>query len=129
MNNKVVAFLLAVPFVIVAGWMMYYTSFTHRAQEVVLPIQGYDPRNFLSGHYILFQIDWEHADCHQADWNGNCPRTAFTDINRFYVPENQAHSLERSIQSAHTRAKIVFAYQPGQRPVAKTLLLNGKPAF
>jgi len=129
MNNKLLAALLVIPFVIIAGWILYYTAFTTQAQSVTLPIQGYDPRNFLSGHYIRFQIDWDKADCHQADWNGICPRTAFAGIDRFYVPEDRASYLEGQLNSLDTRTEIVFAFQSNKRPIAKQLLINGQPAF
>ena len=151
MNNKIVGILLALPFVLVCSWAMYYANFVSHAEDVTLPIRGYDPRNILSGHYIQFQIDWDIANCHQSDWNGICPRNEFKGINRYYVPENKAKSIERAInrtnqgvglvyfpvgehvnsdlamlsQTSRAAAEIVFAYKKGKRPIAKDLLING----
>lgn len=33
----------------------YVLSF---GKEIVLPISGYDPRDLLSGHYLIYQIDY-----------------------------------------------------------------------
>jgi len=123
MNKQLSAVLLLCPFLVLAGWSMYYLSFTKKAPEVVLPIRGYDPRNLLSGHYIQFQIDWASADCHQADWNGVCPRTDFKGVDRYYVPEDEALPLERKINAGYP-AKIVFSYEKGHRPIAKRLIVE-----
>lgn len=125
--NKIRTFLLMLPFLGLCVWTMYYTHFLKNATEVVLPITGYDPRNLLSGHYIEFQINWYEADCYQSNWNGHCPKAEFVGINRYYVPESQALKLERMIGNSNNLAEIVFAYQVGTKPVAKELLINGKP--
>lgn len=127
--NKAKIFILLLPFIGLCCWGMYYLNFVQNASEVVLPITGYDPRNLLSGHYIEFQIDWSKANCRQANWNGICRRSEFSRVNRFYVPENRARELERLINSNRSHAQIVFAYQPGKRPIAKELLMNGRPWY
>ncbi len=106
--------------------MFYVLHFVRTAQEVVLPIQGYDPRNILSGHYIRFQINWEQADCYQVGWKGICPVANFTGIDTYYIPENQAYSLERELQSENNKMEVVFAYEPGRRPIPKELRMNGQ---
>lgn len=125
MNKQVLALMLLTPFVVLTGWSLYYLSFTRQATEVVLPIRGYDPRNLLSGHYIQFQIDWSAADCHQADWNGNCPKSEFKGVDRYYVSETEANRLERKINSG-VPSSVVFAYYQGRRPIAKDLIIGNE---
>lgn len=125
--NKLKTLFLLFPFIGMFCWVMYYAHFVKNATEVVLPITGYDPRNLLSGHYIEFRINWAKADCHQANWNGQCPQSDFTGVNRYYVSEGRAKELERFINNNRFDTEIVFAYQNGQRPVAKELLINGRP--
>ena len=125
--NKIKTFILLIPFIGMCCWVMYYAHFVKNATEVVLPITGYDPRNLLSGHYIEFRIDWSKANCHQAEWHGTCPRGDFSGVSRFYVPENKAHELERLINNNQHNTEIRFAYKPGMRPIAKDLLIDGKP--
>ena len=127
--NKIKTFILLIPFIGLCCWGMYYAHFVKNATEVVLPITGYDPRNLLSGHYIEFRIDWAKANCRQADWNGACPKGDFSGVSRFYVPENKAHELERLINNHQYNTEILFAYQAGKRPVAKELLIDGKPWY
>lgn len=31
---------------------------SRQGQEWEVPVQGYDPRDFLQGHYVMFQYDW-----------------------------------------------------------------------
>lgn len=125
--NKIKTLILLIPFIGMCCWVFYYAHFVKNATEVILPITGYDPRNLLSGHYIEFQIDWSKANCRQADWRGSCPRGDFRGVNRYYVPENKAHELERLINNNRFVSEIVFAYKPGTRPVAKELLIDGQP--
>ncbi len=125
-KSKGMIILLSIPFLVLAGWMSYALHFVRNAQEVVLPVQGYDPRNILSGHYIRFQIKWEQADCFQLDWNGVCPYKDFAEVDSYYVPENRARDLERKLNSSDYLAEIVFAYQPGVRPIAKEFRINGQ---
>ncbi len=125
--NRIKTLFLFIPFIGMFSWAMYYGYFVKNATEVVLPITGYDPRNLLSGHYIEFQIDWSNANCQQADWHGSCPKGDFRGVNRYYVPENKAHELERLINNNRFMSEIVFAYKTGKRPVAKDLLIDGEP--
>jgi len=125
--SKIKNFILFIPFIGLCCWALYYVNFVEKAAEVVLPVTGYDPRNLLSGHYIEFQIDWSKANCNQADWNNVCPKNDFKGVNRFYVAENKAKELERFINNNFVATEIVFAYVAGARPVAKELLIDGKP--
>lgn len=127
MKNKFVALLLCVPVLALLAWAGYYVNLVNTAQKVELPIKGFDPRNLLSGHYIRFQIDWDKANCNQADWRGECPKSLFANVNRFYVPEDQAIAIDRAMNSPKVKASIIFAYKQEIRPIAQTLLLNGKP--
>ena len=124
-NNNGVKIALLIPFLVIFCWSMYYSNFIRNAKEVVLPISGYDPRNLLSGHYIEFRINWAKADCQQANWHGHCPVEEFRGVNRFYVPERNARQIERLI-NGQSSVKIVFAYEKGKDPVAKTMLIDGK---
>ena len=125
--NKFKIFILLLPFIVMCVWALNYDRIIRDGKEVVLPITGYDPRNLLSGHYIEFQIEWVKANCYQADWNGTCPRAAFTDISRYYIPESSARTLERFVNSDSVKTEIIFAYKNGKRPLAKQLLIDGQP--
>lgn len=124
--SKLKVLFLFLPFIGLACWMMYYINFIQSSYEVILPITGYDPRNLLSGHYIEFNIDWSRANCNQADWNGTCQKDAFSGVNRYYVPENKAVSIESIINKENLSSEIVFAYQKDEKAIVKDLLIEGK---
>ena len=125
-------FLWIIPIVVLLGQVMYLTIWTRTSQQVVIAIQGYDPRSLLSGHYINYQIDWDKTDCWQFE-EGVCPRDDFRQIpHRFYVPQKDAGQLDRLLRFGNGNAaeplqfEIVFAYEKGRQPIAKTLLINGE---
>ena len=125
-KNNFVIYLLLFPFLGIALWLCYFFVFIEHSTEVRLPITGYDPRNLLSGHYIAYRIDWDKADCSQADWNGTCPRSEFKTSYRFYVPEETALDIERAINRSDISTEIIFSYQKGKSAVARELLINGQ---
>ncbi len=126
--NKYIGFILGFPFLILVSWFSYAIIFEKEAASVVLPVRGYDPRDLLSGHYIRYWIDWDKADCFQLDWQGVCPRKSFQNARRFYVPENQARSVEYYLND-NSRVEMIFAFKKGYRPVAKELWVDGKRVF
>ncbi len=119
-------YLLLAPFLAIAMWVCYFTIFMEGSTEVRLPISGYDPRNLLSGHYVAYRIDWDKADCSQADWKGTCPIRTFKTSGRFYVPENSARAIERAINRSDVRTEIVFSYRKGKTAIARDLLIDGE---
>lgn len=123
MNNKITTILLFIPFLAVTLWATYYLRFIEQNMEVTLPITGYDPRNLLSGHYIRYQIDWKNANC--AQFKADCPVHEFAPSDRYYVPEDKARQLEHALNNRNV--SIVFAYRKGSKPIAKFLLIDGKP--
>lgn len=114
------------PLVVLIGWTGWLGTTRGLRQEVVLPIQGYDPRDLLSGHYLSYQIDWKRANCAQFE-AGICPTDDFPKEMRFYVPEHQAKRLEQLIfqNDPMTVFEIVFAYNPYAQPIAKQMRING----
>ena len=123
------AFLIAalvLPLAVLTIWSGWLGITRGIRQEVVLPIQGYDPRDLLSGHYLRYQIKWDQANCNQFE-GGVCPIEMFPKEMRFYVPEHQAARLERLLFQKDLMLifQIVFAYKPHTMPIAKEMRING----
>ena len=74
MSKKFIGIILGLPILFLGIWGVILSFQINSGIEVRLPIMGYDPRDLLSGHYILYQIDWESADCKQFE---NAIDTAF----------------------------------------------------
>lgn len=117
--------LVFLPVLIMALWVATIEVQRHSGREVVVRLQGYDPRDLLSGHYILYEIDWDKTDCSQFD-GGICPRYDFEHSGRFYVNEHKAQALDKLVRDNDNTAEMVFSYRKGMKPLALNLLVNGE---
>ncbi|MCL2673143.1 MAG: hypothetical protein FWF01_01990 [Alphaproteobacteria bacterium] len=125
-KDKIVLVLFGSIMVTVVAVVGYFVILTAVAQQVVVAITGYDPRDLLSGRYIEYVIDWDNTDCSQFS-DAVCPKDEFPQRSRFYVPEAYADNLDRLFASRGQELQfaVVYAYARGHRPVAKELLING----
>lgn len=119
------AVLVFLPVMIMLAWVGTIETECNMGREVVVRLQGYDPRDLLSGHYISYQINWDETDCEQFE-NGVCPRAAFERRGRFYVPEDRAAALDKAVRNTNNTAEMVFSYKRGFKPYALKLLVNGE---
>lgn len=120
-------------------------------QEIILPISGYDPRDLLSGHYLIYRIDYGVEGICASN---SAPQTGFVclepktfsysapqscsklirgvcnngrfeaGIEKYYVPEDQAKRLEEQIRSKP--ASIVLSVTQSGEAQVKDLLVNGQ---
>lgn len=134
MKTKFLAVLFAIPFLCLLAWTLQLTWQRSHGQEVKVAVMGYDPRDLLSGHYIQYQIDWSRTNCHQFN-DGKCPHEDFCKEARwgrqcrFYIPEEYAKQLDQLFRQRNDESmkfEVVYSYQPGQKAVAKQLLINGQ---
>ena len=135
MSKKFIGIILGLPILFLGIWGVILSFQINSGIEVRLPIMGYDPRDLLSGHYILYQIDWESADCKQFE-NGICPEDEFCVNNewgekhcRFYIPEEHAKTLDELFRKRNNDDmvfEVIYSYKKGFKPMAKELLINGK---
>lgn len=118
--------------------------------EITLPIQGYDPRDLLSGHYLRYRVDYgvtnicasEGAETYvcldtrlaspyrpescEIFIKGFCNHGVFeAGIERFYVPESDASRLEKDVQSKS--ASILVTVSSSGSAQIKSLLIDGIP--
>lgn len=134
--KKYLSWSLYLPFLALLAWVFVLTVFRLNARDVRVRIEGFDPRDLLSGHYIQYTIDWKNTDCGQFE-NGVCPKEDFCNpqikgrarVCRFYIPQKYARTLDSLLQGRDkTKAdfEVVYAYQKA-RAMPKELLINGKP--
>ncbi|WP_182849769.1 GDYXXLXY domain-containing protein [Pelagerythrobacter aerophilus] len=78
---------------------------THRAAqrgtEWLVPIGGYDPRDLLRGHYVIYTYDWPGLEGGSADLSGErmlCLEGRAPNLTRVHLPEEEAcvHSVRAS---------------------------------
>lgn len=93
MNRRLaLALTLALPLIgLAASW-----ATTHRAAqqgtEWLVPIGGYDPRDLLRGHYVIYTYDWPGLERGSADLTGEpvlCLEGHAPDLARVYLPEGE----------------------------------------
>jgi uncharacterized membrane-anchored protein len=121
--------------------------------EVILPIEGFDPRDLLSGHYLTYRVDYGVAngctdqnaqasvclrptrgmyaegelppDC-TLFIHGQCDDNVFTaGIERFYIPEDRAAALEDKVRG--NKGELVLSVDAGGNAAIRDLLIDGKP--
>lgn len=140
MNSKLFLGLVSIPLAGLMLWTGYIEYQSRTLPEVTVPIQGFDPRSLLSGHYISYRIDWKKTDCRQFAEN-KCPTDdEFYDYDsayswggyygqhRFYIPQEKAKDLDNMFLKSTQNGdvfEVVYAYKKGFQPIAKRLLING----
>lgn len=135
---------------VMAGLRHYRQS---SGQEVILPIQGYDPRDLLSGHYLRYSVDYGVVESctyshtgpaviclrpdsafrmgTEAPYNcevfirGRCKTGRFVaGIERFYIPEEGSMELDRRVRGKE--AALLLSVNQNGKAVIKDLLFNGR---
>lgn len=133
---KIVACLLF-PLVVLGCWVVFLSAKVLFMPEVKVQISGYDPRDLLSGHYIAYTINWDKTDCSQFE-NNQCPKDEFDAYavneywgkqHRFYVSEHYADELDGLLRfnTENHVFEVVYKYRAKIKPVARQLLIDGKP--
>jgi uncharacterized membrane-anchored protein len=143
---------LIFPILVLAGLSVYRGYVRSTGVEVILPISGYDPRDLLSGHYLIYRIEYGvEGICSGLTGQGttgyvcldpkmfsssqplNCStliRGICNDgrfeagIEKYYVPEKQARQLEQQIQSKS--ASILLSITSTGQAQVKDLMVNGR---
>lgn len=140
---------IAFPIIVLFGFMLYKQSIIKNGQQVDLEITGFDPRDLLSGHYLIYKIDYKAENTCQPHHNAICltPKREFiknkkkcdlyisgtcsnkkfkTGLERFYIPEKHAQDLDKLIRVKGT-GKLRISVTNTGKAVIKDLLINKKP--
>lgn len=123
-DNKLI-FVLLFPMLILLLWVGYVSWLTYVGKTIKLPGSGYDPRDLLSGKYILLKIDWEKADCKQF-YDNICPQEEFEKVYRYYAPEDETQTMEKSINTDSPEITMEFTYKRGKMPILKEIYFDNK---
>ena len=78
-SKKIIIFFLMIPIMALASLIFYKRHILTSGEEVTLPITGYDPRDLLSGHYLVYEIQYGIDICPKLHKKGIPP------IGRAYV--------------------------------------------
>jgi uncharacterized membrane-anchored protein len=155
MNRKTwLIIALALPIVALAASAYLKSLQRESGTQVVLPIEGFDPRDLLSGHYLTYRVDYGLGENGCGDYQGQAnvclrpqPRIApegglaadctlfirgYCDsgrfsagIERFYIPEEYAHDLEQAVRDK--RGELVLSVGHSGTAAIRDLLIDNKP--
>lgn len=126
-RNYIVGAILALPVILLFLWVINIQEKVAKAPSVMVSVTGYDPRDLLSGHYILLLPQWEKTDCSQFKEN-ICPEADFDYHYRFYMQEDYAQKLDRVIRKTENLdMKLEFAFPEKAYPIVKELYIENLP--
>ena len=124
MKKVFVLIALLAPAFFFLGWIGVLASNTQTGQEVRVEIEGYDPRDLLAGHYILYRNN--NSSVQQNIVGTPCKEWHFYGAHRFYVPQEYARTLDRLFSSRRRyQFEVVYSCVAGRKPIAKQLLIDG----
>lgn len=95
------------------------------APSMRLIVEGYDPRDIFSGHYIRLAPRFDQSDCEASVERNTCRGHRFKSSYNYYIEEDIAPQLERLIWSRSPRMKLEFAVAEGQAPLIKGFYIEG----
>lgn len=119
--------------------------------KFIFPISGYDPRDLLSGYYLIYTVEYgatpdcdmrsrpepsyycidskrfsraKPADCSKFI-RGRCQYNRFlADIEKFYIPEDKAKELDKLVRGKEAAIEISVQYDGTAQ--LRDLLINGE---
>ena len=154
-NQKALTIAFVFPLVFLMGTAGLNEYDFRTGQPLVLPVEGHDPRDFLSGHYLIYKINY----------GLKCPpsrerrRTAYIcfepkryitvsgrpencllfikaqclfnqkifqpNIERYYIPEKRAKQIEKAFTQAEERSVVLSVTKRG-RALVQDILIDGE---
>ncbi len=134
MRKKLQAIFLSIPLLFFIIWVGYFEYQKTNRQFVTLPVKGLFTNDFLSNHYVYYEIDWEkakceHNNCDYLNKDAFCQKKIYSSCeNFFYIPEKYDEKLENLFFSKNKKDmtfEIVYSYT-GKTAYATQFLINGK---
>jgi uncharacterized membrane-anchored protein len=68
MNKRALLFVVALPVAYMALWLVSLVVTVSSAKEITLEVEGYDPRDLLSGHYLTYRVSYGEAVSKAGDY-------------------------------------------------------------
>ena len=134
LRNSLRALALALPLVgLAAAWTLSHQR-SLKGTDWEVPVEGYDPRDLLRGHYLVFQYDWPILDEDAVPGpgmmlclDGEAPRIESVEVGplgtrcprplraapgdtllagKLYIPQEKAASLEAQLADPALRGIV-----------------------
>ncbi len=151
-SKKAVLIALLIPITALLILLFYKRSIVLTGTQVILPITGYDPRDLLSGYYLIYDIDYGvRGLCRGVTFDrkryvclnskrvfltrpsGRCPLFIQgvcqggqfkAGIERYYASKQDAKKLEELVPSG--KMSVLLSVSKSGKAQVKDLLINGK---
>lgn len=149
-GRKLLLIALVLPIIGWSGLILYNQFNVETGKQITLPIEPYDPRDLLAGHYMQYQIDYGVPDicsgvndmkirdayicldpkyfsydklpnCHTLI-HGRCEGDRFmAGIERFYIPESLS-----TLQVVEGTSRVILKVTDDGTAQAVGLIINGR---
>ncbi|MES2854554.1 MAG: GDYXXLXY domain-containing protein [Bdellovibrionota bacterium] len=148
-TQRSVLIAVILPILALAALTFYKSRIRMVGSEHVFKIVGYDPRDLISGHYVVYGVEYEAGDVcsgksgltylcldtgesfsEEPDRScskflrGTCDTGRFAaGIERFYIPDSEAKRLDRKVREGAGSIKV--SIDSSGNGVVKDLLIDG----
>ena len=154
-QSKLWALAFIFPVCVLMGWVGLNEYRLKVGKRLVLPVEGYDPRDLLSGHYLRYKVRYGMKcpkrpgatlvpayacfkpkktlrlkpplkDC-SLFLKGQCFKGHFLvkDLDRYYIPEKKAQKAEKLFRNAKEKQVVLSVLSTGHALV-QDILVEGK---
>ncbi len=121
---KILALILPVVIpALLAGKIMVERS---TAPIYLVRIEGYDPRDLLYGHYLMFRFTPEKSDAAKSFPDDMSERLEVFD-GRYYIPEDKAYTLDTLLRDQDRVMAIEVGVPEYGKAFMCDLYIDGKP--
>jgi hypothetical protein len=156
LRNSLRALTLALPLVgIAATWAISHQRGL-KGTDWEVPVEGYDPRDLLRGHYLVFQYDWPGLEDDEVPGpgmmlclDGEAPRIESVEVGplgtrcprplraapgdtllagKLYIPQENAASLEAQLADPALRGVVRLRVRDNGRYTPVSIRFEPRPA-
>lgn len=133
-----------------ASWLTSDRA-SRQGQEWEVPVRGYDPRDFLQGHYVMFQYDWPGLERDAAGaaqalcieghppriervrlGTGSCQYPVSVETGpwggRLYLAQDTALRMQQQLADPKQQGVLRFRLRPDGQIVPLALTFRPRPA-
>ncbi|MEY4237835.1 MAG: hypothetical protein RL339_436 [Pseudomonadota bacterium] len=142
---------LALPLLGLGATWLSTDRASRQGVEWEVPVRGYDPRDFLQGHYVMFQYDWPGLErdlaapgeelCIEGQppriervrlASGECAYRVSVETGpwggRLYVAQDAALKMQQKLADPKLQGVLRFRLRPDGQIVPLGLTLRPRPA-
>jgi len=106
-KNKGIILSLLFPVLVLLGITIYKDLKTRIGKTIIIPIEGYDPRDLLSGHYLTYRLDLPHHSICESAYKKGRRAPVYVCLKQLSDNKLSAHTVY-SIESGRESCDAVL---------------------